>query len=243
MKIAACVIGMLGGFFGIYFAQLLVTATAVLGVLAGAFGSRGTDSSTPFYLGLLALFFYTLGVSGGVVALVRPSVAALLLLVAGVGGLGASVAVGPAVTSLFGQPQASPTPTPRPFVTLVPIATPRTNPPATLGTNGSLVIAFPFVGPVLLISAAALAGLAARRAERAGSLKLATTSAVIARRGEVASPAPVPLLSGPTVSSRSASGELAPGTRFDVLEQYGGFVHIRGAGFEGYLPTADVRLL
>jgi hypothetical protein len=143
---------MLGGFFGIYVAQLLLTATAILGILAAAFGGSSADSSSPFLLGLLALVFYTLGVSGGVVALVRSAVAALLLLIAGVGGLGATIAVGPATASLFGQTQASPTPvpptlTPRPFVTLVPISTSRLLATGASGTTAVVLLTFPLAGP------------------------------------------------------------------------------------------------
>ena len=238
MRIAACVVGMLGGFFGIYFGQLLVTAIALLGIVASAFGGNA-DSSSPLYFGLLALVFYTIGVSGGVIALVRPGIASALMVLAAFGGLAATIAVGPATASLF--PQATSTQTPRPFVTLVPAITQRPTPATAPNRAAILIVSFPFAGPVLLIVASALAGIAAVAERTTRSPSAPVDQHVIARRGELATMAL--LFSGPVPSARSSRGEIPAGTQVDVLEQQGGFVHVRGTGFEGYLPATAVRLL
>jgi hypothetical protein len=244
VRVAACVVGILGGFFGIYFGQLLVTSTALLSLVAAAIGVTSTDTSGPFLFGLLTLVFYTVGVAGGVVALVRPGIGAFLLLCAAVGGLAATIAVGPAAANLFPQTQTSVTPTPRPFVTLVPARTPSvpaaSSPP--IGATTWILVSFPFAGPALLLVGSALAGLAVRGSSPS-RLVAAATTAVMARRAELVWDAPVHLLSGPSTASRSAYGAIAPHVQFDVFAQHGEFVHVRGKDFEGYLPVASVRLL
>jgi hypothetical protein len=87
-----------------------------------------------------------------------------------------------------------------------------------------------------------LAGLTARGS--ASPRRTTTTAAeVMARRAEISSYSPVPLLSGPTPTARSSYGDITIGVQFDVLDQQGDYVHVRGHNFEGYLPVSSIRLL
>jgi hypothetical protein len=138
MRTAALVVGMFGGFAGVYFAQLLVTGTAVIGVLAAAFGTQNPQQ--PLLLGLGALAFYTVGIIGGTLAIQRPRTAAVLMLVGALGGLAAFLAVGPTLGNMLATPDgstATPRATPMPRVT----ASGDGGPGA-----GSALVAVPFIG-------------------------------------------------------------------------------------------------
>lgn len=78
MRVAACVIGILGGFFGIYFGQLLVTSTAPVGPACTGLRRDGYRYVRTLRARPNRMVFY-LGDSGGVVALVRPGVGAICL--------------------------------------------------------------------------------------------------------------------------------------------------------------------
>jgi hypothetical protein len=167
-----------------------------------------------------------------------------MFLIAGLGGLTATIAVGPAARSVVPQQYVAPSPAPRPFVTLEPRFPGSTLPPV-LGGQGPnlavlLLVSFPFVGPGLLLVASGLSYYAAARESR-GGIEIQPT--VMARIGELASSRPVGLLSGPRNSAASAYGEVPTGIQFDVLEEVGEYVHVRGSGFEGYLPARLVRLV
>ena len=100
MRTIAFVVGMFGGFAGIYFALLLVIATGLFGAIASISGSW--SAAQPLYWGLAALGSYTLGVIGGALAIHRPGTAALVMFVAAVGGALTTVMVGPAAISALG---------------------------------------------------------------------------------------------------------------------------------------------
>lgn len=153
MRTAALIVGMFGGFAGVYFAQILVTGTALFGLVASVSGGR--NSEQPLYWGLAALAFYTLGIIGGALSLQRPGTAAVLMFLAAFGGLVATIAVGPSVSSVFAPTQTSsagrfaPTPTPAPFV----------DGRSTLDLRTLAILAVPFGGPALLLLGSLFAAL------------------------------------------------------------------------------------
>lgn len=156
MAIAALVVGMFGGFAGIYFALLLVIASGLFGAAAALAGSR--TAVEPLYWGLAALGCYTLGTIGGALATYRPRVACWLMLVAAIGGIIATLLIGPSVVNALspttGQLGAAATPQPR--VSFVPPAS-ETDPRAFL------YLLIPFGGPALLVIGALLAAFAPER--------------------------------------------------------------------------------
>ncbi len=212
MRIAASVVGVVGGLFGIYFGQMLITVAVVLSLLASASGSSEVEFGEPFNFGALALACYALGVAGGVLALTRPRMSIALFLVGALGGF--------AATSVVGGPGAT---------------------ASSTDAGMLLVTLFPHIGPGLLLLAAGLSALAVRAEHASPAAEpVAATEPAIAHRAELASAVPVPLLSQPALDAQTTR-QVAPGTPLDSYEQRGVFVHVRGPGFEGYLPEWSVR--
>lgn len=80
MRIAALILGILGGLFGLGGAIVVLFT----GGIAGAFNAEGADLVTT--LGLAALPLAILGIVGGSLALSKPKVAGWLMLISAVGG-------------------------------------------------------------------------------------------------------------------------------------------------------------
>lgn len=80
MRVGALVLGIIGGIIGLFAA---VFALGVGGI-GSAFETEG--ASTVVGLGWSALLLSILGIIGGALALAKPRFAALLMLVAGIGG-------------------------------------------------------------------------------------------------------------------------------------------------------------
>lgn len=80
MRVGALVLGIIGGIIGLFAA---VFALGVGGI-GGAVGAEG--ASTVVGLGWSALLLSILGIVGGALAMAKPRFAALLMLVAGIGG-------------------------------------------------------------------------------------------------------------------------------------------------------------
>jgi hypothetical protein len=91
VRIASAVLGIVGGVVGGYFAEMVVTLSVLFAVMASQSGEVSIGSE--FYLALLALVSYALGVAGGVVVLVRAPIGAVLQLVAATGGLVSAFAI------------------------------------------------------------------------------------------------------------------------------------------------------
>jgi hypothetical protein len=85
MKIAASVVGIVGGFCGMAFAQMIVSISALLSVIASQ--SVEAELGPEFYLGLLAIVFCAVGAAGAGLALARPAVASMLMLIASIADL------------------------------------------------------------------------------------------------------------------------------------------------------------
>src|SRR2546428_3427404 len=151
---------MFAGFAGVYVAQLLVTGTALISLVAAALGS--SSAGAPITFGVLALAAYTLGVIGGAICLHRPGVGAILMLVGAVGGAVATVAIGPATLGAFNGGATA----------AVPSAPPPNPSPAAASSSTSVVLAMPFAPPLLLLVAAALSYLSIRRASLVGRSEL-----------------------------------------------------------------------
>ncbi len=79
MRVAALVLGIIGGVFGI-FASVFALG---VGGLGSAFGTQGAN--TIVGLGWSAMFFCLLGFLGSGLSMAKPRAAALLLLVSGLG--------------------------------------------------------------------------------------------------------------------------------------------------------------
>jgi hypothetical protein len=79
MRVAALVLGVIGGVFGI-FASIFALG---VGGLGSAVGSQG--ASTVIGLGWSAMFFCLLGFLGSGLAMAKPKAAALLLLISALG--------------------------------------------------------------------------------------------------------------------------------------------------------------
>jgi uncharacterized protein DUF4352 len=143
---------MFAGFAGVYVAQLLVTGTALISLLAAALGS--SSAGAPITLGVLALAAYTLGIIGGAICLQRPGVGAILMLVGAAGGAVATVAIGPATLGAFNGGATA----------AVPLAPSPSPSPTAASSSTSAVLAVPFAPPLLLLVAATLSFLSMRRA-------------------------------------------------------------------------------
>jgi hypothetical protein len=214
MRIAACVIGVVGALVGIFFAQLLVTVSMVLSLATSQTGE--VELGSEFFLGAGALLFFALGMAGAVVTPIRAAVGALLLFISAVGSVVSVLAIG--------------------------------GPGPNAITNGAALAAVvPYLGSALLFIATALAAIEVRESQLvpayvppAGITELTPTAPVVAARAQLAAAVPMRLLSAPSASAPS-KGEIEPGTQFDTLERIGEFVHVRGDGFEGYLPAWSIR--
>jgi len=216
MRIAACVVGVVGALVGIFFAQLLVTVSMVLSLASSQTGD--VELGSEFFLGAGALLFFALGMAGAIVAPIRAALGAVLLLISAVGSLIAILAIGgPGPTAITGSGQA-------------------------------LAAVVPYVGSALLFIATALAAMELRAAmvapiasaAPAPVTEMPPAAPAVAAPAQLAAAVPMKLLSAPSASAAS-TGEIEPGTAFDALEQSGEFVHVRGAGFEGYLPAWSIR--
>ena len=154
--------------------------------------------------------------AGAVVTPIRAAVGALLLLIAAVGSVVSILSIG--------------------------------GPGPTAITNGATLAAVvPYVGSALLFIATALAAIEARESQLVpaytqpvGITELPPAAPAVAARAQLAAAVPMRLLSAPSASAPS-KGVVEPGTQFDSLERIGEFVHVRGDGFEGYLPAWSVR--
>ena len=213
MRTASSVIGVVGALCGIFFAQLVVNIGMTLAILSSATQGGELELGSEFYLGLLALVLFAIGVAGAVTIPRRPVVGAPLLLVSAVGGLVTAIAIN-------GSPAEQ---------------------------SGSFVAdVFPYLGPVLLFVAAALAAFDLRGALSAVAQPVAATPLAAATEtpapthAQLASAVPMPLLVEP-VANASSLRDIEPGTSFDSLEQQGEFIHVRGPDFDGFLPAWSVR--
>jgi hypothetical protein len=215
MRIAACIVGVVGALVGIFFAQLLVTVSMVLSLATSQTGE--VELGSEFFLGAGALLFFALGMAGAIVTPIRAALGALLLFISAVGSIVAILAIGgPGPTAITGGGQA-------------------------------LAAVVPYLGSALLFIAAALAAIEVRESQLvpayappAGITELAPTAPVVVVRAQLAAAVPMKLLSAPSASAPS-KGEIEPGTQLDTLERIGEFVHVRGDGFEGYLPAWSIR--
>jgi hypothetical protein len=79
MRIAALVLGIIGGIFGIMSARLAF----LVGGMGDFFDAEGAE--TVVGLGWSALFFCLVGIVGAGLAMVRPLVAAVLMLISAIG--------------------------------------------------------------------------------------------------------------------------------------------------------------
>lgn len=214
MRIAASVIGIVGALCGIFFAQLVLSIGMTLAILTTATQGGEMELGSEFYLGMLALVLFAIGVAGGVAMMQRPFVGAPLMLVAAVGGLVTAIAIN-------GSPAEQ--------------------------TGSFVADVFPYLGPVLLFVAAAIAAFDLRGSVRAaalpavaGAAPVVDATSVAPARAELASAVPMALLAEP-VANASSMREIQPGTPFESMEQRGEFVHVRGQDFEGFLPAWSVR--
>jgi uncharacterized protein DUF4352 len=160
MRLAGAILGMFAGFAGVYVAQLLVTGTALISLLAAALGS--SSAGAPITLGVLALAAYTLGIIGGAICLQRPGVGAILMLVGAVGGAVATIAIGPATLGAFNSGATA----------AVPLAPSPSPSPAAGSSSTSAVLAVPFAPPLLLLVAATLSFMSIPRATLVGRSEL-----------------------------------------------------------------------
>jgi len=80
MKIAALILGILGGIAGVVGSILVL----VLGGIGSAFGGEGAGTVTT--LGWVALLLSIIGIVGGALALAKPKIAGIVMLVMGIGG-------------------------------------------------------------------------------------------------------------------------------------------------------------
>jgi hypothetical protein len=217
MRIAACVVGVVGALVGIYFAQLLVTVSMVLSLATSQTGD--IELGSEFFLGAGALLFFALGMAGAIITPIRATVGALLLLISAVGSVVSILLIG--------------------------------GPGPTAITNGATAAAIvPYVGSALLFVATVLAAIEAYEgmmvpalppaASASGMTPVTPAAPVVPTRSTLAAAVPMKLLSAPNASAPS-KGTLEPGSAIESLEQIGEFVHVRGDGFEGYLPAWAIR--
>lgn len=212
MRTASSVVGVIGALCGIFFAQLVVNIGMTLAILSTATQGGELDLGKEFYLGLLALVLFAIGVAGAVTVAQRPLVGTPLLLVSAVGGLVTAIAIN-------GSPAEQ---------------------------SGSFVAdVFPYLGPILLFVAAALAAFDLRGALRTAAQPVVVSpmpveNAPVVAHAQLASAVPMPLLVEP-IANASSLRDIEPGTAFDSMEQQGEFIHVRGQDFDGFLPAWSVR--
>jgi hypothetical protein len=80
MKIASLILGIIGGIIGLFAAGFALG----IGAIGTATGAQGSDTVTG--LGWAALALSVVGIVGGALALAKPRLAAVLMLIAGIGG-------------------------------------------------------------------------------------------------------------------------------------------------------------
>ena len=81
MKIAALILGIIGGIAGLIGSVMAM----MLGGIGSALGGEGAGTITS--LGWVALLFSIIAVVGGALAIAKPKVAGIMMLLMGVGGL------------------------------------------------------------------------------------------------------------------------------------------------------------
>jgi hypothetical protein len=236
VRTPALVIGMFGGFVGIYFALLLVVGTGLVSAIASVGGSR--TAADPLVWALAALASYTLGVIGGALAIHRPGAAAALMFIGALLGVLATVMVLPSAASVFAPSAPTPVPLFAPSTSRVPF-----NSVGSAPSSSAFYLAIPFGGPALLIIGALLALFDSPKGAQARASSATSPAIGPAQAAEVATSASIRLLTGPSLQALSSHGSIAPGTRLDAFERHGDFIHVRGPGFEGYLPATTLRLL
>jgi hypothetical protein len=80
MRIAALILGIIGGIIGLVAAGVALA----IGAIGSVAGAQGSD--TVIGLGWAALGLSVVGIIGGALAMAKPGASALLMLIAGVGG-------------------------------------------------------------------------------------------------------------------------------------------------------------
>ena len=118
MRIAASIVGIVGALCGIFFAQLVLSVGMMLAIVTSATQGGEMELGTEFYLGLLALVVYAVGVAAAVTVATRPIIGALLLLMAAVGSLVTTIAINGAPSAQTGGA----------FIAVVPASTPPVSP-------------------------------------------------------------------------------------------------------------------
>jgi len=81
MKLGATILGIVGGIAGAIGAVIAI----MVGGMGSAFGAEGAETIT--VLGAVALGFAFLGTVGGAIAIPKPKIAGVLMLVSGIGGI------------------------------------------------------------------------------------------------------------------------------------------------------------
>ncbi len=81
MKIASLILGILGGLAGIIGSIMVM----LVGGIGSAFGSEGSGTVTS--LGWVALLFSIIAIVGGSLAIAKPKIAGIMMLLMGVGGI------------------------------------------------------------------------------------------------------------------------------------------------------------
>lgn len=218
MRVAASVIGIIGALCGIFFAQLVVNIGMTLAILSSATQGGELELGSEFYLGLLALVLFAIGVAGGVTVAHRPLIGAPLLLLSAIGGIVTAIAINGSPAEQSGS-----------FVENV---FPYLGP--VLLFLATALSAFD------LRDALRAAARPAAMAPTASAGAPSAAAPVASAHAELASAVPMPLLAEP-VANASSLREIEPGTSFESMEQRGDFVHVRGADFDGFLPAWSVR--
>lgn len=81
MKLAALILGIIGGVAGIIGSIIVM----VIGGIGSVIGGEGATTVTS--LGWVALLFSLVGIVGGALALAKPKIAGIMMLFVGVGGI------------------------------------------------------------------------------------------------------------------------------------------------------------
>ena len=212
MRIAASVIGIVGALSGIFFAQLVVSVGMMLAIVDTATNGTGLELSPEFYLGLVALGLFAVGVAGGVIVAHHPIVGAPLLLVSAIGGLVTAIMINGSPAEQTGS-----------FVADV------------FPYLGPILL---FVATVLAVLDLRAMFRPAVRPTATGVAPIEVVAAP--SRAELASAVPMPLRAQPVMNAPS-SRDIEPGTPFESMETQGEFIHVRGQDFDGFLPAWSVR--
>lgn len=215
MRIAACIVGIVGALCGIFFAQLVVSVGMMLAIVTSATQGSEMTLGTEFYMGLGSLVIYAIAFAGAVVVGTRPIVGGTLLLLGAVGSLVTTFVINGSPTESGGGA----------FIANV---FPYLGPVLLFVATG--LAAFDLrrgIDETEFASAPLTAVPMAPRVVEPSPAHLASAVAM-------------PLLAQPAANA-ARTAEIAPGTAFESYEQEGEFVHVRGDDFEGYLPAWSVR--